>query len=254
MSNLSQFAPFAGGSGKLRYQEFTSSGTFTPSVTLLANGGQVNVMLVGGGQAGANGTTGASGGTGGGGGTVLNYVTTVSGAVSVTIGAGGASNLAVGGDTSFGSLVGQGAKGSSAGSTAAPSFNGSVTGSQLPNTFSGLDASTVIPKGINGYGGPGGAGGENVVGTGNATTPGANGIYGQVVFGNTAVSGGSGQSGLPGVSGGGAGGTSAAGAGSAGGAGAANTGGGGGGGGCGGVAASVGGAGGSGFVRVSWFE
>ena len=50
MSNLSDF--ISRGGGKLRYQEFTSSGTFTPSAALLANGGQCYYELIGGGSAG----------------------------------------------------------------------------------------------------------------------------------------------------------------------------------------------------------
>ena len=57
MSTLSQF--LAGGGGKLKYQEFiSSSGTFTPSSKLLANGGQVWVLGVGGGGSGGGGQSG----------------------------------------------------------------------------------------------------------------------------------------------------------------------------------------------------
>jgi hypothetical protein len=57
MSNLSQF--MVSGGGKLRFQEFTSSGTFTPSAALLAKGGYVWVEMAGGGGGG-----GAPGGSG----------------------------------------------------------------------------------------------------------------------------------------------------------------------------------------------
>ena len=39
-------------SGNPRYQDFTASGTFTPSAALLARGGIVTVFAVGGGGAG----------------------------------------------------------------------------------------------------------------------------------------------------------------------------------------------------------
>lgn len=77
------------GGGKLKYQEFLSSGTFTPSATLLANGGQVQVFLVGGGGGGGGRAYDRYGGGGGGGG-VKTKILTVSGPTSVTIGAGGA--------------------------------------------------------------------------------------------------------------------------------------------------------------------
>lgn len=87
MSNLSQF--LSSGGGKLRYQEFTSSGTFTPSAALLANGGECYYELIGGGSSGAvSFNTGhASGGNAG---AYKTGVITLTGAVAVTIGAGGA--------------------------------------------------------------------------------------------------------------------------------------------------------------------
>lgn len=90
MSNLSSFSPFSsGGGGALKYQEFTSSGTFTPGATLVANGGQVWVQLVSGGASGAGGgSSGFAGGGGGAGGLKINPFTATS-AQTVTIGAGG---------------------------------------------------------------------------------------------------------------------------------------------------------------------
>jgi len=89
MSYLSQF--MSGGGGKLRYQEFTANGTFTPPTQLLANGGQCLVQLVGGGGGGGGGTgsactNGAGPGGGGGAGALLIRPVTVSAAVTVTIG------------------------------------------------------------------------------------------------------------------------------------------------------------------------
>ena len=77
MSNLSQF--LASGGGKLRYQEFTSSGTFTPSAALLANGGQCYYELIGGGGSGAIGNFSSCGGDAGG---YKTGVITLIGAVS----------------------------------------------------------------------------------------------------------------------------------------------------------------------------
>ena len=55
-----------GSGGKLRYQEFTSVGTFTPSAALLAKGGQVYFKAYGGGGGGGGGggTSGGGGGAG----------------------------------------------------------------------------------------------------------------------------------------------------------------------------------------------
>jgi hypothetical protein len=69
MSVLSQFT----GSVKLRYQEFLSTGTFTPSAKLLANGGQVEVFMVGGGAGGGSSNAGSFTGGGGGGGQVIDW-------------------------------------------------------------------------------------------------------------------------------------------------------------------------------------
>ena len=111
--------------GALRYQEFTSSGLFTPSAALLANGGQVWVRaLVGGGAGGGSGVAGSdiygnpygSGGLGGGGGEVLlDRLITLTGPVAVTIGSGGSGGTGVtnnvgnfgtdGGASSIGSLL-----------------------------------------------------------------------------------------------------------------------------------------------------
>ena len=59
MSVLSQF--LNSGGGKLRYQEFLTSGTFTPPADLVAAGGQCWAMLVGGGGGGGAGGSGVVG-------------------------------------------------------------------------------------------------------------------------------------------------------------------------------------------------
>ena len=116
--NLSQF--LSSGGGKLRYQEFTSSGTFTPSSRLIANGGQCFVTaLAGGGSGGAAripSTTTLSQACGGDAGQLVEGMVTVSAATTVTIGAGGTSisttgtvdfntNGNDGADTTFGALL-----------------------------------------------------------------------------------------------------------------------------------------------------
>lgn len=97
------------------FQEFNSSGTFTPSAALLAAGGVVQVFLVAGGG-GSGGSNGSNPGGAGGGGEVKQCFITLSGAVSVVVGAGGAGGLSsyqayqyrpnggAGGASSFGSL------------------------------------------------------------------------------------------------------------------------------------------------------
>lgn len=140
MANLSQF--MAG--GKLRYQLFTSSGTFTPSAKLLANGGQVFLEMAGGGGAGAaEYTWGSNYNVGGGGGSsFLKTATTILAPVTVIIGAGGQAGRSRdeygvgviapgdGGNTSFGSVVcyggrkGANRRGGAAGSQGQPGSNG----------------------------------------------------------------------------------------------------------------------------------
>ena len=115
MSNLSEFI----GGGKLCYQEFLASGTFTPSTRLLALGGVVLVEAIGGGASGAarwnnSSTVAEQGASGGDAGQYVEGLVTVTAAVAVTIGAGGVRASAAfgenkdglsGGATSFGALL-----------------------------------------------------------------------------------------------------------------------------------------------------
>lgn len=212
---------FSGAGGKLRSQDFTSSGTFTPSVGLLAAGGRVWVDLDGGGGGGDSGASLSRPGRGGRGGQRRRGVLViVTGPTAVVIGAGGAPNTQ-GGSTSFGSEVAIGGYAGSVVSTAAAGMS------------------------------PGGGGAYDISQTYLRYAFGANGGNGEHGRGGGGGGGGlSSDAGL-GVDGGGDGGS-----GSGNGAnGAANTGGGGGGGGysLSGPPGS-GGSGGSGFVRVWWQE
>jgi len=88
MSNFSDFFPAAGGGGGgiPKYQEFTTSGTFTPSQELIDAGGRIAYFIISGGQ---RGTTGYEHG-GAGGGIEWGYMTlTSTSSCTVTIGAAG---------------------------------------------------------------------------------------------------------------------------------------------------------------------
>jgi hypothetical protein len=106
MADLSLFMT---GGGKLRYQDFTTSGTFTPSAKLVANGGACFVILIGGGGGGSVLNSSAYNGKHG---QYISQHTKITSPIAVTIGAGGAGNSggdgAVGGATSVGSLTATG--------------------------------------------------------------------------------------------------------------------------------------------------
>jgi len=126
--------------GKLAVKEFLTSGTFTPSALLVANGGGCWVRLRGGCGGGAGGGAGHAasssgmgvGGGGGGGGGLGDDTTemvTVLANVSVVIGGGGAGGApgAAGGDggsSSFGALTVLGGKGGEPGKAAGYSIGG----------------------------------------------------------------------------------------------------------------------------------
>lgn len=99
MANLSDFLPVAGGGGGgiPKYQEFTTSGTFTPSQAHIDAGGRVSYIMVGG---GANGNdSGQNGGPGGGVRWGFQTLTSTTGC-TVTIGSGGTGDGGAGGNTS----------------------------------------------------------------------------------------------------------------------------------------------------------
>jgi len=88
----------AAGFGKdFKYAEFTASDTFTPTAAAISAGGIHQVFLVGGGERGADSSTGGCGGE------VIETFTTLTSTtgITVTIGAGGTSNGADGGDSTF---------------------------------------------------------------------------------------------------------------------------------------------------------
>ena len=86
------------GAGKdFKYQEFNSSGTFTPTSAAIAAGGIHQIFIVGGGERGANTSTGGCGGE------VIESFSTLTNTngITVTIGAGGSSDGADGGTSTF---------------------------------------------------------------------------------------------------------------------------------------------------------
>lgn len=62
MSNLTDFFPSGGGGLTPKFEEFNSSGTFTPTQALIDAGGYIEVFLVGAGGVGSSNGQGANGG------------------------------------------------------------------------------------------------------------------------------------------------------------------------------------------------
>lgn len=213
MSNLSDF--IRAGGGKLRYQEFTSSGTFTPSSRLIANGGQCFVTaLAGGGSGGATRlsiATYLSQACGGDAGQFIEGIVTVAAATTVTIGAGGASvattgmtnfntNGNDGQDTAFGALLT--AKGGKGGLT----FDSSATHSARGGDGVGsqgqyvTDTTTTLSArggaGKNGKGG--GGGGTATYGVSHMTATDGGGAGAVATSGNVSASNATANSGAGG--------------------------------------------------------
>ena len=90
MSKYTDFFPLAGGGGggglTPKFQDFTSSGTFTPTSSLISAGGFIQILIVGGGAAGASGNAGSGGEAQ----IIPMYLTNTNG-ITVTVGAGGGS-------------------------------------------------------------------------------------------------------------------------------------------------------------------
>ena len=94
MSNFTDFFPAAGGGGGgiPKYQDFTSSGTFTPTQALIDAGGRLTYFIVGGGTQGSSSDYGGAGG-----GVEYGYMTLTSiNSCIVTLGAPGGSSGAGG--------------------------------------------------------------------------------------------------------------------------------------------------------------
>ena len=163
MSNFTDFFPAAGGGGGIpKYQEFTASGTFTPSQELIDAGGRIGLIVVGAAGGGTNVTYTAFGGVGGE--VTIKYDTlTSTNPITVTIGAGGSTgaNGTSGTNTTFAA--------SSAGGTGIISVggmggqNGNQSGfPQITNTGAGFPGlynshSSGAGSGIMGYGVGGGS-------------------------------------------------------------------------------------------------
>ena len=237
MSNLSEF--MSAGVGKLRYQEFTSSGTFTPSAALLAKGGRVYYELIGGGRSGAIGYSYAAA-IGGDAGVYKTGVITLTGEESVTIGAGGANVSATATNTAgnAGSQSSIGALATAAGGAAPPAptvpYNGGGGRGAGGIGFFTTDTSLTLDA-------RGGVGVNGLAGGGGGSTPFTAANYGPWH--------------MRGCDGGGNGAFSTGGAAATATAATANTGGGGGGASNdNSIGTKTSGAGGSGWCRIVWFE
>lgn len=167
MNNLTDFFPSGGGGGLTpKFQEFNSSGTFTPSQALIDAGGYIEVFLVAGG----------GGGAAAGGGDVLHrrfYLTSTSN-ISVTIGAGGSVS---GGSSSFGSYV-------TAGGGSRSNATNPYIGNQLSPGWAagyGTAESSSAGNGVFGYG----AGSRNSGGGGGVLSAKANSGQGSPTTGGS---------------------------------------------------------------------
>ena len=243
----------AGGTSTLQGEEFTASGTFTPDTGVTS----VWITMIGGGGSGSGSDAAAQyAGSGGGSGEhVQGMLVAVSGAVTVTIGAGGTPTGATGGNggnTSFGVFVARGGYGGVKGDATTTVVHGGAGGG-FTGGIGGKPAAQAGDVGVigtaaspTGFGGSGGGGGG-------ATTATAGAIGG----GSMGFAGGPGGAVASSQAGGGGGGSSPWGIGATGGDGGATGGaatnyGTGGGGGGGKAASSTGGVGAAGYCLVTW--
>lgn len=159
MSNFTDFFPAAGGGGGSipKYQEFTSSGTFTPSQALIDAGGRLAYMIVGGGERGTGNEDRAYGGAGGQ--VKMGYMTlTSTTGCAVTIGAGGSGSAGADGGNSSVAF-------NSAGGTAITANGGSFNA--MPRNASNYGASKRTDVNLGGVSSahPGWAGGYGAGGS-----------------------------------------------------------------------------------------
>lgn len=122
MSNLSQFLGGGGGGLTPKFQEFNSSGTFTPTQELIDAGGYIEVFLVGAGGHTSNQGIGSAGGEA----FIKNMSLSNTSGVSVTVGAAP-------------TLFSYGNGGNSV-------FNGSSAGGQNITALGGLQNGTQIQR------------------------------------------------------------------------------------------------------------
>jgi len=174
MSNFTDFFPAAGGGGLTpKFEEFNSSGTFTPTQALIDAGGYIEIFLVGGGGRGGASSTPGQGGE------VLikkMYLTSTTGC-SITIGGGATSDNSFGSSSTF--------SGSSAGGSDLTAVGGSGNTNPQEKLSPGWGSPTgaAAGNGVFGYGG--GSSGGTAAGFGQAKANSGQG-------GRSSVNGGSG--------------------------------------------------------------
>jgi len=165
MSSFTDFFPAAGGGGGIpKYQEFTSSGTFTPTQALIDAGGRMGLLVVGGGGGGITVTYTSFGA--GGGEVLMKYATlTNTNNITVTIGAGGTKGSVGtdGGNTTFAAssaggvdAVAQGGGGGNNGNLAGFPKNDTNVGAGFGGMYTSTGGSAA-GSGVMGYGVGGGA-------------------------------------------------------------------------------------------------
>ena len=169
MSNFTDFFPAAsggGGGGIPKYQEFTSSGTFTPTQALIDAGGRVAYLIVGGGERGDSAWPKKWGGAGGQ--VKVGYMTlTSTTGCAVTIGAGGSGSAGANGGNS--SVAFNSAGGTAVTANGGSGLNGTSNGSNHgawsygPHSYS--SSASAHPGFFGGYGAGGGSDGDFAGGT-----------------------------------------------------------------------------------------
>ena len=175
MSNFTDFFPAPGGGGGgggiPKYQEFITSGTFTPSQALINAGGRIAVFIVGGGGGGCLVVQGGTGGTGGE--VLIKYITlTNTNAITVTIGDGGLRGQN-GSDTIFNGSAAGGENVSALGGISGNSETNQRYSQRLGAGFGAIYAggySAAAGSGVFGYG----VGGATNAGGSGVATPKAN--------------------------------------------------------------------------------